>query len=153
MQLVKRECVSQTTKRKTLPALNESIEKVKKNTNEAQRREETNSIIQHFGERKKAASMETEWRMGSVVKARRGLGFLALEGEVDACRYCTLAARWMSCFTTAKRCRQSGLRKMDLPIRVYSHRFPSCSVVDGSYSAALGQFLTIGGTCARGYEP
>jgi hypothetical protein len=57
-----------------------------------------------FGERKKAASMETEWRMGSV-KAQRGLGFLLLEGEVDACRYCTLGvhhpARWMSCFTKA----------------------------------------------------
>lgn len=54
MQLVKRECVSQTTERKTLPALNESIEKVKKNTNEAQRREETNSIIQHFLKKKKS---------------------------------------------------------------------------------------------------
>ena len=72
--------------------------------------------------------METEWRMGSVVKARRGLGFLALEGEVDACRYCTLGvhhpARWMSCFTKAKRCRQSGLRKMNLSIGYTVTGFP-----------------------------
>jgi hypothetical protein len=82
---------------------------------EGKKRNQSSSI----GERKKAASMETEWRMGSV-KAQRGLGFLDLEGEVDACRYCTLGvhhpARWMSCLTTAERCHQSGLRKSDLPI-------------------------------------
>lgn len=130
MQLVKRECVSQTTKRKTLPALNESIEKVK-GKNLTRDAEKGRNEINHpaYGERKKAASMETEWRMGSV-KAQRGLGFLVLEGEVDACRYCTLGvhhpARWMSCFTKAERCHQSGLRKSGLPVR---YTVPSSLVI------------------------
>jgi hypothetical protein len=92
-------------------------ERSRKSAHKAQRSEETKSIIQHW-RRKKAASMETEWRMESV-KAQRGLGFLDLKGEVDACRYCTLGvhrpARWMSCLTKAERCHQSGSRKSDHP--------------------------------------
>lgn len=78
-----------------------------------------NAIIQHGSGRKKAASMEPEWRMGSV-KAQERAGISVLKGEVDACRYCSLGAhlpaRWMSCFTKARRCRQSGLRERDIAL-------------------------------------
>ena len=130
----------------------------KQKSHETQRREEANSIIiQHFWEKRKKPRA---WRQsGEWGSSRLGEGwdFLVLEGEVDACRYCTLGvhhpARWMSCFTTAKTMppiRVAYERSSNL---IYSPRLCRAFVVDDFYSIALGQSLTIGGTCARGDEP
>jgi hypothetical protein len=88
VQLVKRKRVSQTTKRKRLLALKESIEKCEKNlTRRREGKKQLQSLsIREEKRREHGTRVENGVRQGS-----ERAGISVLEGEVDACRYCILA--------------------------------------------------------------